>query len=439
MIGGEFYYIHLFNFAFQSLLCVFFFRRVQPSQPLPRWRKGLAYASLLLLLPLFLSVELNLTYNFWTTCGRFFYRALVYVVYLRLGKKSGWGPSIYASLLFTSIYTACQAFFQVPMLFEEPYLFWNNLLRNLLYLPAFLLSYFLLPAEHFSRITKERAVTMGIVVICLLYTKNSLFSLNYNGELSPEYLSVALILLHFFLLAFLIAFERYAYSTRQLEQSRVQDIVNGYRMRNMKAHEASEADLRALHHDMKNHLLMIQEMARMGGENQILEYTAQLLVQSSGYEKRVQTGNELLDGLLSEKAQEAELEQIHVTIAMDFRPASYVEDADLCTIFGNAMDNAIEACRKVKPPEARFLSVKSNLAADCLFVTVQNQHAEELRFYDGMPVTTKAQASLHGFGLQNIRRTLAKYQGMLSIDAGADHCFTLTLIFPLHGGDGGAG
>lgn len=211
----------------------------------------------------------------------------------------------------------------------------------------------------------------------------------------------------------------------------MQEVANDFRFRSIKARQTSEANLRALHHDMKNHLLVIQEMARKDGDMRVIEYTKSLMPCFSDYEHWVQTGNELLDGLLNEKVHEAETEQINVTIAMDFRSISYINDVDLCTIFGNAVDNAIEACKKVHPPEKRFLNIKSSQAAGSLFVSIQNCYAEQLHFQSGIPLTTKAQPLMHGFGLPNIRNTMSKYHGILNIDIRQEQCFTLTLIFPL--------
>lgn len=427
----EFWSVHLPNFLIQSLLAIWFLRTIETTGIVGPRRRILSYASFLLMLPLFMSTQFNLSYNIWSTTIRFFYRALIYVIYLRLRKNTPYGAAVYVSLLLACIYTVCQSFLQTPLLFDAMPAFWVNLMRDIIYVPFFAVSAYLLPLERIYHITRERAVTMGLVVLCLLYTKNSLFTFNYTGMVSPSALSVYLILLHLFLFAFLIFFERYVSNTHQLEQIRMQEIVNGYRFRNMKAHQASEADLRALHHDMKNHLLGIQEVARKNGDEQVVEYTRSLMSRFSDYERRVQTGNELLDGLLNEKAREAEAEQISVTIAIDFRLASYVDDVDLCTIFGNAVDNAIEACKKVYPPQNRFLNIKSSQAAGSLFVSIQNCYAEQLHFQNNIPLTTKAQPFMHGFGLPNIQSAMGKYCGLLSIDTSRDQCFTLTLIFPL--------
>lgn len=418
----------LIDFCVQCPLSVWFFRKVEPYQPVSTARRIWSCACLALLLPLFFRVDrvMGVEIEELSTYGKFLYRAFVYILYLRLHKKFNWTTSTYLSLLLTSIYTACQAVFQV-IIFSHNTLSFGP---NPLYIPVFIISAYLLPMKNTYRITKERAITIGLVIVCLLQTKASLSPMNFMYNPTFAALSGYLVLLYGFLLLFLIFFERYAASSQELESRRMQELASDYLLRNLRTREAGEADLRALHHDMKNHLLAIQELAREGACGSIETYIQKLMAQSSGYEKRVRTGSELLDGLLGQKLREAEEAQITWSVALDFRPAAFVSDMDLCTIFGNAMDNALEACGKVEPPGERFLRLRSDVAAGCLFITLQNSYAGTVKFRGGVPVTTKQCANLHGFGVSNIRRAMEPYGGEVRMET-EQQVFTLTLIFPL--------
>lgn len=420
------------DFAIQSIAAVWFFHRLEPESGISLRRRKGAWVVLLLLFPPILRIT-QITFpqtNLGDILWRFFYRTFIYTVYLRLGKKTAGGTAIYLSLLFSSIYTACQTLTQAPVLLLGVTDTWSVSLLHLFYIPVLVVSIWLIPLEKLYQITKERALTLLIVVVCLLYTKHSLSVPVYENGLSSSALSTYLVLLHCFLLLFLIFFERYAASSQELESKRMQELAGDYLLRNVRTREAGEADLRALHHDMKNHLLAIQELARKGDCRSIETYVQGLQQQSSGYEKRVRTGNGVLDGLLNEKLREADEMQVTCTVAVDFRPAAFMKDVDVCTIFGNALDNALEACGKVEPPGARFLRLRSDVAAGCLFVTLQNSYAGTLKFQGGVPVTTKGRANLHGFGLSNLRRAMETYGGEVQIET-EDQCFTMTLILPL--------
>lgn len=418
----------IIDFIVQCPLSIWFFRKLEPFQPISSRQRVLSYGCLLLMFPLFIRVDraMGLEIAELSTYGKFLYRAFVYVLYLRLHKRFTWATSTYLSLLLASVYTVCQAVFQVIIFSRNILLFGPNPL----YIPVFLISAYLLPLKNTYQITKERAITIGLVIVCLLQTKASLSPLNFMYNPTFTALSGYLVLLYGFLLLFLIFFERYAASSQELESKRMQELAGDYLLRNVRTREAGEADLRALHHDMKNHLLAIQELARKGDCRSIETYVQGLQQQSSGYEKRVRTGNGVLDGLLNEKLREADEMQVTCTVAVDFRPAAFMKDVDVCTIFGNALDNALEACGKVEPPGARFLRLRSDVAAGCLFVTLQNSYAGTLKFQGGVPVTTKGRANLHGFGLSNLRRAMETYGGEVQIET-EDQCFTMTLILPL--------
>lgn len=162
-----------------------------------------------------------------------------------------------------------------------------------------------------------------------------------------------------------------------------------------------------------------------------MEYTGQLLHRSHDYERLVQTGNDLLDGLMSQKCQEAMEEDVSVDVQLDFRRVHDVSDVDICTVFGNAMDNAIEACRNVTPGSKRKIVIRTGEGGGQVFISISNPYEGNLTLKNGLPVTTKAQAYLHGFGLHNIRRTMERYGGTLNVDTSEEGRFTLNLIFPL--------
>lgn len=222
--------VHLPSFILQAIIFIIYFHRMHPVGNIPLLRKILIFCLLALLIPLYTSVVSQIDYNLRTTCIRFFYRAFCYALFLKCNKKCSWYTAIYAAVFFTCIYTVCQTFFQVPVLFEDPSSFWQSVSKSILYIPIFAICYMLIPEEHFYHITVYRTIMLSAVTVCLLYTKTTLYMSNYLGKLPTEYLSITLILLHVFLLAFLAAFERYTYTTKELEQTRVQEIINQYRL-----------------------------------------------------------------------------------------------------------------------------------------------------------------------------------------------------------------
>ena len=179
---------------------------------------------------------------------------------------------------------------------------------------------------------------------------------------------------------------------------------------------------------MKYHLLGIRQLA---GDNEKLEaYVDQLLRRTSGYEMLADTGNRLLDGLLSEKMRIARREQIAMSAAVDVRGLAFLNDMDLSTIFGNVLDNAIEASLRVADPEKRSILVRSGRENGTFLLRVINYYEGELRPEGGLFRSLK-DAPGHGLGLASVRRTVEKYNGVLRTETDAYHSFILTILIPL--------
>jgi sensor histidine kinase regulating citrate/malate metabolism len=93
-----------------------------------------------------------------------------------------------------------------------------------------------------------------------------------------------------------------------------------------------------------------------------------------------------------------------------------IEPYDLAVVLQNALENAIEACLKVEE-DKRFISLKSRVKGEVLYVEIKNSFAEILRMdtKTNLPPTTKRDGEAHGLGLANIRRTAEKSGGGIEI------------------------
>lgn len=144
-----------------------------------------------------------------------------------------------------------------------------------------------------------------------------------------------------------------------------------------------------------------------------------------------QTGNELLDGLLSSKIRACAKAEIDFIAELDFRPCAYMEDIDICVIFGNILDNAIEAAEQVLDSQERSILLKGRQEANQYIVTCSNYYAGELHLSDGLPKTTKSDRSSHGIGLSSVQRSVKKYGGVLSLQTTDEHRLILTILLPI--------
>jgi len=135
----------------------------------------------------------------------------------------------------------------------------------------------------------------------------------------------------------------------------------------------------------------------------------------------VDTGNTAFDAIISTKKALAESKNIEFTIQIQIPEKLKVDAVDLCVIFGNSLDNAIEACEKLE--KHRMINV-SAIYDDCqLICKITNTAALSTTDLQ----TTKDDKENHGFGLENIKQALSKYNHVMKIDQ-ADNEFVLSFI-----------
>ena len=141
--------------------------------------------------------------------------------------------------------------------------------------------------------------------------------------------------------------------------------------------------------------------------------------QISIYDAIVKTGNDALDLILTEKSLYCEKNKIKLTIMAEGGDLSFMSDADIYSLFGNILDNAVEAVMKVEP-ERRAVTLSIKTVGNMIVVHEQNYFAGKIKFVNGTPATSKNDTSQHGYGILSIRRIVEKYGGGLDISADGD-------------------
>ena len=195
-------------------------------------------------------------------------------------------------------------------------------------------------------------------------------------------------------------------------------------VKNMQEHmeemERIYSEIRGMKHDMKNTLAVILQLS-MEEKGELQEYLADLNQTFDRLDMRFCTGNTVADTLLNMKYHEAvrlvpdlEMDTDRLVFPQDMRIHSY----DIGIILGNAVDNAVRACQKLKEkePEAevfiRFVTLqKGNL----LVLKLENSFDGKLvrRPREEFPMTDKPDKENHGMGLANIKNTVEKYHGTM--------------------------
>ncbi len=181
-------------------------------------------------------------------------------------------------------------------------------------------------------------------------------------------------------------------------------------------------------HDLKVQLYALRDMPDGDERRRCLD---ELDDSIAIYDSIVKTGSEVLDTILTEKSLNCREQGIRVQCIADGSRMGFLDPMDVYVIFGNALDNAIEAVSRFADKDKRQIDVLIHVKQQFLIISVTNPLDTPLRFRDGLPVTTKP-GRYHGFGLKTIQRTVKKYDGNLTVSA-RDGCFSLKILFPLPG------
>ena len=176
-------------------------------------------------------------------------------------------------------------------------------------------------------------------------------------------------------------------------------------------------------HDIKNQIAMLGSRVP---KDEIRELESAVNI----YDTEFKTGNEALDVLLMEKFMLCENKNIRLDCMIQGESLSFMKQSDIYSLFGNAVDNAIEALSQLSDADRRCISVKGREDRGMFVVHIENFYEGSLSFDNGLPKTTKKDKRYHGFGMKSIRMITEKYHGYFKVKA-ENGLFILNILIQL--------
>lgn len=177
-----------------------------------------------------------------------------------------------------------------------------------------------------------------------------------------------------------------------------------------------------LRHDMKNHMIALQELAENQDWEKIRQYLYQMRKVGGIEEKDEITGNKVIDALLYQKKKQAKQKNILWECNITISKIHSINEFDLCVIIGNILDNALEACEKIENTEQRFICIHGKMVKKCFFLEVKNNRNKIIVVQED------------GIGLQNIKETVQKYNGVVKTEIEED-IFKIFVLLPINNED----
>lgn len=181
-------------------------------------------------------------------------------------------------------------------------------------------------------------------------------------------------------------------------------------------------------HDTKNHYLVISEYVKNQEYEKLEKYVDEIRENFVKINPQIYTGNHVLDLILGQKRIMAA--QKGIEFQLDATPLSSLamEEREICSLFGNLLDNALEACEKVTDKERRKINIKIDQHMQMLFLEIKNG-MEKTPVRSGRNfLTSKREKSVHGYGLKSVERIVARYDGDLVYEA-VDGMFVVSITF----------
>lgn len=179
-------------------------------------------------------------------------------------------------------------------------------------------------------------------------------------------------------------------------------------------------------HDIRHQIRLLADSA---GAHVDQEFLADLAREVDVYDSLMDTGNEALDTILSEKALICEREAIELSCIADGAALGFMRPPEVYAFFGNALDNAMQATRRVDDPERRSISLVVRRVGELVSIHMENYFVGELTFEHGLPKTTQSGPG-HGLGTHSMRGIVERYGGTLALST-RGNVFTLDALIPI--------
>lgn len=165
-------------------------------------------------------------------------------------------------------------------------------------------------------------------------------------------------------------------------------------------------------HDLRHQIRSISQQKGLPDET-VKEIESSISI----YDAAVRTDNEVLDTILTEKSLRCAHDGISLTCVVDGHALEFMAAADVYSLFGNALENAIEAVMRLDE-QKRNISVVVHKVGEMVSVNVTNPYDGEVTLdSDGFPVTIKEDRNFHGIGIRSMRNIAEKYGGICSVTA----------------------
>lgn len=193
--------------------------------------------------------------------------------------------------------------------------------------------------------------------------------------------------------------------------------------------QESHMKVRKLYHDLNNHISTIDNLKNNSKE--VNEYVNNLKGEIKEFKSIYNTGNMILDIIITEKSEICSKKGIKFICDINFSKVNFIKPIDVSSIFANILDNAIEACDKIQDENInKYIRIKGTISKSYFVLKCENSKVNMIKLNENKLLSDKMDKFKHGIGIQSIKSSLEKYEGEILFEDEKNK-FTLNIYIPL--------
>ncbi len=278
----------------------------------------------------------------------------------------------------------------------------------------------------------RRELLVVIIIAASVFAMSNLSYLDQNGLFSGTFVMDIFIIRTLVDLSGIAVLYAYHVQVKEIQIRFEKDTLHNIMEMQYKNYQLSKENIDMVnqkYHDLKHQINLLKTQAYVGKSTSYLEKMEREI---RVYETQNKTGNQILDAVLTNKAMICQNKEIELKFIVDGGALSFMEDMDVSALFGNMLDNAIESAEKQQEKQKRLIWLYVTKEKQFVRIRTENYCDEKIQFKNGMPVTTKKDRRLHGYGMKSIKSTVEKYHGSV-VAAQENNWFELKILLPAGG------
>lgn len=182
-----------------------------------------------------------------------------------------------------------------------------------------------------------------------------------------------------------------------------------------------------IYHDFKHHIVLLKNHLERCEYDKAAQYLGKLAEPVEKLSNYIHTGCDVLDLVFNIKEDEAKQKGIRYQVEVDGEFKTNINENDLANIFFNLLDNAIEACEKIKGQD-KWIRVQIKRKNQIYIIKIENSIRFPVLVKDGEYLTEKDNRECHGIGMKSVESCVKHYGGNVRWSHTED-VFTVVITF----------